>query len=41
MGRSVAGTKAYYKKGGTSTKVAIGTKVGIRASFNKNIFRLF
>jgi hypothetical protein len=41
MGCSVANAKAYYKKSGISIRVAISTKVGIRASFNKNTFRLF
>jgi hypothetical protein len=40
MGRSVANTRAYYKKGGTSTKVTISTKAGIKVSSNKNAFRL-
>jgi hypothetical protein len=40
MGCSVADIKAYYKKGGTSTKVAISIKVGIGASFSKDAFRL-
>ena len=40
IGYSVVSTKAYYKKGGISTRVAIGTKVSIRASFSKNIFKL-
>jgi hypothetical protein len=41
MGRSVADAKAYYKKDGTSIRVAIGAKVGIRASSGKDAFRLF
>jgi hypothetical protein len=40
MGRSIADTKTCYKKGGTSTRVAIGTKVDIGASSSKDIFRL-
>ena len=38
---SIANTKAYYKKGGTNTRVGISTKIGIRASSSKDIFRLF
>jgi hypothetical protein len=41
MEYSVVSTKAYRKKCGTDTRVGISTKVGIRASFNKDIFRLF
>jgi hypothetical protein len=41
MGRSVANTKAYYKKGGTSTKVAINTRAGIEANSGKDAFGLF
>ena len=41
IGYSVIGAKACHKKGGISTRVAISTKVGIGASSNKNIFRLF
>jgi hypothetical protein len=40
MGHSIANAKAYCKKDSTSTRVAIGVKVGIRASSNKNAFRL-
>jgi hypothetical protein len=40
MGYSIADAKAYYKKSSISIRVAIGTKVGIRASFNKDVFRL-
>jgi hypothetical protein len=40
MGCSVADTKTYYKKSGTSTRVAISTKVGIGANFNKDTFGL-
>jgi hypothetical protein len=40
MGRSVANTGACYKKGGTSTRVAINTKTDIRVSFSKDTFRL-
>ena len=38
---SVVGIKACRKKGGTDTRVGINTKVGIRASFSKDIFGLF
>ena len=41
MERSVAGTRAYCKKGSTNTRVGISTKVGIRANSNKDIFGLF
>ena len=41
MGRSIADTRAYCKKSGTSIRVAIGTKAGIKASSSKDIFRLF
>ena len=41
IGCSVASTKACCKKGGTSIRVAIGAKADIRASFSKDIFRLF
>jgi hypothetical protein len=41
MGRSVANARAYHKKNGTSTRVAISTKADIRASFSKDAFRLF
>jgi hypothetical protein len=41
MGCSIVNTRAYYKKGGINTKVAIGARVGIRVSSNKDIFRLF
>jgi hypothetical protein len=40
MGCSVADTRAYRKKGGTSTRVAISTKAGIKASSSKDAFRL-
>jgi hypothetical protein len=40
MGRSVADTRACHKKGSTSIRVAIGAKIGIRASSNKDIFGL-
>ena len=40
MGRSVANTGACYKKGGTSTRVAIGAKAGIRTNSSKNTFGL-
>jgi hypothetical protein len=40
MGCSVADTRAYCEKGGTNTRVAIGAKAGIKASFNKDVFRL-
>jgi hypothetical protein len=40
MGCSIADTKAYCKKGGINTKVAIGAKADIGANSNKNIFRL-
>ena len=32
---------AYYKEGGISGKVGIGSKAGIEASSGKNAFRLF
>ena len=38
---NIAGTKACRKKGSTDTRVGISTKVGIRASSNKDIFGLF
>ena len=38
---SVASTRACREKGGTNTRVNIGTKVGIEASSSKDIFRLF
>ena len=38
---SIVNTKACRKKGSTDTRVGIGTKVGIRASSNKDIFGLF
>jgi hypothetical protein len=41
MGRSVADTRACYKKGGTSIRVAISTKASIGANFSKDAFRLF
>jgi hypothetical protein len=40
MGRSVANTRAYHKKGGPSIRVAIGAKVGIGVSSDKDTFRL-
>ena len=40
MGYSIADTRAYYKKGGTNTRVAISIKAGIKANFNKDVFRL-
>jgi hypothetical protein len=40
MGRNIADTGACYKKSGTSTKVAISTGVGIKASSNKDTFGL-
>jgi hypothetical protein len=40
MGRSVVNTRAYHKKGGTSIRVAINTKVGIRTNSSKDTFRL-
>jgi hypothetical protein len=40
MGRSIADTRAYCKKNSTSTRVAIGAGVGIRASSGKDAFRL-
>ena len=41
MERSVARTRTYYKKSSTNTKVGISTRVDIRASSGKDIFRLF
>jgi hypothetical protein len=41
MGCSVVNTRAYCEKDGTNTKVAIGTKVSIKVSSNKDAFRLF
>ena len=38
---SVVSARACCKKGGIDTRVGINTKVGIRASFNKDVFRLF
>ena len=38
---NVVGVGACREKGGTDTRVGIGTKVGIRASFGKDIFGLF
>jgi hypothetical protein len=40
MGYSIANAGACYKKGGTNIRVAISTKVGIKASSSKDIFRL-
>jgi hypothetical protein len=40
MGCSIADTKAYYKKGGTNTRVAISTRAGIKANSSKDAFRL-
>jgi hypothetical protein len=40
MGCSIADAKTYYKKGSASIKVAIGAKVGIKASSSKDVFRL-
>jgi hypothetical protein len=40
IGRSIADTKAYHKKSGTSIRVAIGARADIRANFNKDTFRL-
>jgi hypothetical protein len=40
MGHSVADARAYYKKSGTSTRVAIGIRAGIEASSSKDAFRL-
>ena len=37
---SVASTKACREKGGTNTRVGIGAKVNIGASFSKDIFKL-
>jgi hypothetical protein len=40
MGYSVANARAYYKKNSTNTRVAIGAKIGIGVSSNKDAFRL-
>ena len=40
MGHNVASTETYCKKSGTSTRVAIGTRAGIKASSSKDIFKL-
>ena len=40
MEYNIAGTKTYYEKGSINTRVGIGTKVGIKANFSKDIFRL-
>jgi hypothetical protein len=40
MGHSIADARAYCEKSGTSIRVAISTKVGIRASSSKDAFRL-
>jgi hypothetical protein len=40
MGYSIANAKACCEKGGTNTKIAIGTRVGIKASSSKDTFRL-
>ena len=37
---SVAGTRACREKGGINTRVSIGTRVGIWASSNKDVFGL-
>ena len=37
---SVANTRACREKGSTDTRVGINTRVGIRASSNKDIFGL-
>ena len=41
IGHSIASARAYCKKSGTSTRVAISAGVAIRASFSKDIFKLF
>jgi hypothetical protein len=41
MGHSIADTRTCCKKGGTSTKVAIGTRAGIGASSSKDVFKFF
>jgi hypothetical protein len=37
---SIASTRACREKGGINTRVGIGAKIDIKASFSKDIFRL-
>ena len=41
IGSGITIVRAYCKKGSINNKVCISSKIGIRASFNKNIFRLY
>ena len=38
---SIANTRACREKGSTDTRVGIGTKIDIKTSSSKDIFRLF
>ena len=40
MEYSIVSTRACREKGSTDTRVGISAKVGIKASFSKDVFRL-